>query len=81
MPLDLTAGRATLTGHCEIVEAEDLYAWICAQDDPVVDLSAVGHAHTAILQVRLATCPRIVGTEGRSDWTGLLTGPLTVAPM
>ncbi|MGV7030691.1 STAS domain-containing protein [Methylobacterium symbioticum] len=61
MPLDLRDDCLVLTGHCPIEEAEPLLDALRGSAVPVVDLSGLERAHTAILQVLMAAAPAIRG--------------------
>ena len=61
MPFALTDDCLLLTGHCPIDEAEPLLDALRGMADPVVDLSGLHQAHTAVIQVLMAAAPAIRG--------------------
>jgi hypothetical protein len=61
MPIAVTDDCLLLTGHCPIEEAEPLLDALRGMADPVVDLTGLDQAHTAILQVLMAVGPAIRG--------------------
>ncbi|MBD8907074.1 hypothetical protein [Methylorubrum zatmanii] len=61
MPFDLRDDCLLLHGHCPIEEGEPLLDALRGTACPVVDLSGLEQAHTAILQVLMATAPAIRG--------------------
>lgn len=61
MPMDLSETVATLTGICEVADAEPLLVWLQAHPQGQVDVSRCEHAHTAIVQVLMAAQPTLVG--------------------
>lgn len=61
MPFAMTDDCLLLTGHCPIEEAEPLLDALRGMADPVVDVSGLDQAHTAILQVLMAAGPVIRG--------------------
>ncbi|MET7246762.1 hypothetical protein ABZT49_25750 [Methylobacterium sp. EM32] len=61
MPFALTDDCVLLTGHCPIDDAEPLLDALRGMADPVVDLSGLHQAHTAVVQVLMAVGPVIRG--------------------
>ncbi|UHC20161.1 hypothetical protein LRS73_32920 (plasmid) [Methylobacterium currus] len=61
MPFALRDDRLLLTGHCPIEESEPLLDALRGMADPVVDVTGLDQAHTAILQVLMAVGPAIRG--------------------
>ena len=76
MPLELNAERAVLRGHADINTVEELLGWLLGRPDPVVDLTDAASVHMGILQVLLATRPRLVmagePVDTPSDWRHIL---------
>lgn len=61
MPLEHDGACILLVGHCSVEEAEPLLDALRAAPDPVVDLTAAGWLHTAVLQVLMAAAPPLRG--------------------
>lgn len=61
MPFDLRDDCLMLHGQCPIEEAEPLLEALQGATVPVVDLSGLEQAHTAVLQVLMAAAPTIRG--------------------
>ncbi|GJE27660.1 hypothetical protein [Methylobacterium organophilum] len=81
MPLDLRDDCVLLTGHCPIEEAERLLDVLRGAADPVVDLSGLEQAHTAVLQVLMAAAPTIRGCPADPAAAACLDGlPRAEAP-
>ena len=52
-----------LEGHCNVEDAEPLFAWLQTDPNRVVDLAEAMYLHTAVVQVLLALRPRIIGSS------------------
>ena len=59
MPIAFKKKVAVMTGHCEIEEAESLFAWLNEEVSRQVNLKALASAHTAVYQVLLAKKPKV----------------------
>ncbi|CAB9494971.1 hypothetical protein [Alteromonas macleodii] len=59
MPIAFKKKVAVMTGHCEIEEAESLFAWLNEEASRQVNLKALVSAHTAVYQVLLAKKPKV----------------------
>lgn len=59
MPITYSEKTAAFEGFCQIEEAEDLLSWLLDHPEGGLDLSALDHMHTAILQVIMAIQPRV----------------------
>lgn len=59
MPIAFKKKVAVMTGHCEIEEAESLFAWLNEEVTRQVNLKALVSAHTAVYQVLLAKKPKV----------------------
>ena len=59
MPITYKKTIALLEGHCEIEEAETLFAWLLEHPKGKVNLKQVEHIHAAILQVLMALKPSV----------------------
>jgi hypothetical protein len=59
MPIAYAEGLATLTGACTVEEAEPFLDWLRTTPEPAVDLAGCAAPHSAIVQLLLATGPRI----------------------
>lgn len=53
--------HAALEDIVTVEDAEALQTWLKKQSKPAVNLSKSKHLHAAVLQVLLATRPRLVG--------------------
>ena len=60
MPIEYTEHCTILSGAVTVEEADPLLAWLFAHPQGQVDLQAVSHLHTAVLQVLLSGGPRVV---------------------
>ena len=58
------AGQIVLEGVCPVEEAETLLQLLQATPAATVDWTACTRLHTAVIQVLLATGPRLVGRCG-----------------
>ncbi|MFC5359272.1 hypothetical protein [Azospirillum himalayense] len=54
MPIRLEDRTACFKGACTVEEAIPLAEWLCAVDEPRLDLGGCTALHTALLQVLLA---------------------------
>jgi hypothetical protein len=68
--------HAVLEGVVGVEDAETLLQWLRGQTKPAVHLGACAHVHGAVLQVLLATQPRLVAPPA-DPW---LAAALGVAP-
>lgn len=59
MPVAYKKKVAVMTGHCEIEEAETLFAWLNEETSRQVNLKALTSAHTAVYQVLLDKKPKV----------------------
>lgn len=59
MPIAMNDATARFVGACTVEEAEALLDWLRATPDAAVDLSGCTAAHSALLQLVLATAPRL----------------------
>ncbi|MEM9102498.1 MAG: hypothetical protein AAGB12_09245 [Pseudomonadota bacterium] len=59
MSISYAENTATLDGQCSVEEAEGLLEWFIEHPQGVLDLSALKHLHTAILQTLLYLRPKI----------------------
>lgn len=59
MPIAFKKKVAVMTAHCEIEEAESLFAWLNEEVSRQVNLKALVSAHTAVYQVLLAKKPKV----------------------
>lgn len=68
MPITYSKKTAAFEGVCQIEEAEDLLSWLLEHPEGGLDLSALGHMHTAILQVIMAIQPRVDQMPKDKTW-------------
>lgn len=61
MSVRVVNGVILLEGRCRIEEAETLLGYLLEDADRQVDLSACDALHSAIVQILMATRPRIAG--------------------
>lgn len=61
MTVSFDEGRARLTGHCGVEEAEPLLEWLQGQPQGVVEVADCAHLHTALFQVLWAWGPPLEG--------------------
>lgn len=59
MPVTYKKKVAVLAGHCEIEEAETLFAWLTEDTTRQLNLKALATAHTAVFQVLLSLRPKV----------------------
>ena len=59
MPVTLKKTVAVLKGTCTVEEAERLLEWLVEHPGGKVNLKDCEHLHTAVLQVLMATRPRV----------------------
>lgn len=57
MPVIYKKTVACLEGECAVEEAEALFEWLRARPKARVNLRHLGHPHSAVLQVLMATRP------------------------
>ncbi len=55
-----------LEGRCHVEDAEPLLRHLLELEVALVDLSSAEHLHTAVLQVLMASRPKIVGGDPSS---------------
>ena len=60
-------GTIELAGTCSSEEAEPLLQHLLATSNPTVDWRGCEVAHTAVVQVLMATAPTLVGPPGAAD--------------
>ena len=60
MPAIYEGAVATLTGACTVEEAEPMLDWLRQAVEPAMDLAGLVTAHSAVVQLILATMPRIL---------------------
>lgn len=63
MSVNLDGNNIHLSGACPVEDAETLLALLQFGPGRVVDLSATGHLHAAVLQVLLAFRPPVSGAS------------------
>ncbi|RDI57342.1 hypothetical protein [Microvirga subterranea] len=71
MSVRLNGNVIVLEGPCRVEDAEPLLGWLQADGSRVVELTAVEHLHTAVVQVLMALRPGIRGTGNDAfvrDW-------------
>jgi len=59
MPITYKKTVALLEGHCPVEEAETLLEWLLDNPKGKVNLKALAHPHTAVLQVLMAVRPAV----------------------
>lgn len=66
MTVRLEGNVVYLAGRCRVEDAEPLLRHLSGPEQPIVDISKAEHLHTAVLQVLLASRPRIDGGDPHS---------------
>jgi hypothetical protein len=61
MPYAIEGSTIRIAPQATIEEAEDLHAALRGIEEPVFDLGAAGHVHTAIVQLIMASKARVRG--------------------
>jgi hypothetical protein len=79
MGIRYTRTHAALEGDIAVDDAEALAHWLRAQRRPAVALKAVGHVHSAVLQVLLALRPAL-RSEPTDRWLRAALGLPPVPP-
>ena len=70
MPVTYKKKVAILEGHCEIEEAEMLFAWLSEDTSRQVNLKKFTTAHTAVFQVLICLRPKtsVLPESTNLDW-------------
>ncbi len=73
MPISLNDDCALLEGYIDITDVDILHPWLQQNPTSAVDVSDCTGAHTAVVQLLIATGATVAGAEGTEDWRQYLT--------
>lgn len=78
MPISLTPEAAVFEGHVDITDIDQLHPWMVANTDAVLDVTECTSAHTAVVQIVVASGMPVKGAEDTGDWRSIFKKPHSV---